>query len=398
MFDITIEQKTLMKALEYLSASVGKDTQTGNNCVFMRSTGNGSMQMYTTNGTEFIGLKTILASGGTTQDTAPYVDYKRLKTIISSIPSTEYITLKTNTGNLNQLDISFALKKAPVQLIGTSTGMIGLPGQQNITSLCQIPTNLMENATNNITTIVTDNASTPIYNCMRIETSALNVEITAVDITGKRTAIVKGSSTVHNGSPAHVLVEASKMKKAFKIFEDYTELEFTMDATNVWITARDIVNSNVQKTKGMIDDIVYCCRRLSGAFPGNISSNLSPYPTEFAEINKQDFLNIITRIKGLSDSSNSPVVSLQYNTSDIEISYNSVYGKLEESIALENPVNNLYNVSFKYDHLNDIINALEGDTFYIAPLPNYPTNYMVKGSSGNNVFTITCMAAPATTP
>ena len=58
MFDITIEQKTLAKALEYLEPTVGKGgNNLGENCISMKTTGNGSIEMYTTNSIEFTKLE-----------------------------------------------------------------------------------------------------------------------------------------------------------------------------------------------------------------------------------------------------------------------------------------------------------------------------------------------------
>ena len=111
MFNISIEQSVLMKALEYLEPTVGKNsTGLGDNCLSMQTTGNGSVEMYTTNTIEFTKLEAIVAVGGNTQDVAPYVDFKRFKAIISSIPTNEIVSIEAN---VNDLLINFALKNIP---------------------------------------------------------------------------------------------------------------------------------------------------------------------------------------------------------------------------------------------------------------------------------------------
>ena len=67
MFDITIEQSVLAKALEYLEPTVGKgNSNLGENCISMATTGNNSIEMYTTNSVEFTRLEAIVSFGGNT--------------------------------------------------------------------------------------------------------------------------------------------------------------------------------------------------------------------------------------------------------------------------------------------------------------------------------------------
>ena len=213
MFDITIEQSVLAKALEYLEPTVGKgNSNLGENCISMMTTGNGSIKMYTTNSVEFTELEAIVSFGGNTQEQAPYVDFKRFAAIIKSIPANEVVSIKAN---VNDLMINFALKKTPIKLVGDSNGMIPLPTNQfSSTGAMTIPKQLLGDALNNVCTIITDSVATPIYNCMRIFTDQTNVEITALDMTGKRTFAQSGLATGMNPT-ADILIEASKLKKSF---------------------------------------------------------------------------------------------------------------------------------------------------------------------------------------
>lgn len=397
MFNISIEQRVLMKALEYLEPTVGKNQMgLGDNCVSMKTTGNGSIEMYTTNTVEFTKLEAIVAMGGNTQDVAPYVDFKRFKAIISSIPSNEVISLEAS---VNDLLINFALKKTPIKLVGCTNGMLPLPTNQFPSSTAvTVPKQLMIMAANNVCSIITDNTSTPIYNCMRIFTTAMDVEITALDMTGKRTFTQSGLATGNNPQQ-EILLEASKFKKSLKLFEDYNELEFNMDQAMVCVNGTDHVPSYAQKTQGMIDNVSYFARRLNGAFPANIKANFTPMPTEFSEFNKTELANCFTRIKAIEDQTNGGTIGFEVNGSNAIITLNSAYGNIEDSIAAENTVTRTFKTMFKYENLDDIMKVIPTDTFEIGVLPNHPTNYVIKSKGSNDVmFTIPGMAGASATP
>jgi DNA polymerase III sliding clamp (beta) subunit (PCNA family) len=397
MFNISIEQKVLMKALEYLEPTVGKNaTGLGDNCVCMKTTGNGSIEMYTTNTLEFTKLEAIVAVGGNTQDIAPYVDFKRFKAIISSIPANEVVSLEAS---VNDILINFALKKTPIKLVGCNNGMIPLPTNQfPSVSVVTIPKTFIKQATDNVCSIVTDSVSTPIYNCMRIFTSGMGVEVTALDMSGKRTFVQSGTATGNNPQQ-EILLEASKFKKSLKLFEDYNELEFYMDQNMVRVDGTDPVQSYAQKTNGMIANISYFARRLTGAFPANIKANFTPMPTEFSELSKEEILNCFTRIKAIEDQTNGGIIGFEIDGSNAIITLNSAYGNIEDSIAAENSVSKTFKTQFKYENLSDIMKVIGTDTFEIGVLPNHPTNYVIKSKGNSDImFTIPGMVGASATP
>lgn len=397
MFDISIEQNVLMKALEYLEPTVGKNsTGLGDNCLSMRTTGNGSVEMYTTNTSEFTRLEAIVAIGGNTQENAPYVDFKRFKTIISSIPANEMVSLQAS---VNDILINFSLKKTPVKLIGCNNGMIPLPNNQfSSVNMINVPKDFIVQSVNNVCSIVTDSTSTPIYNCMRIFTTGMAMEVTALDISGKRTFAQSGTAT-NNNPQQEILIEASKFKKSLKIFEDYKELEFYMDQNLVRVDAADPVSSYFQKTKGMIMNINYFARRLTGTFPTNIKANFTPMPSEFSEINKEDLLNCFTRIKAIEDQTNGGIVGFEINGNSAIITLNSAFGNVEDNITTENTVSKMFKTQFKYERLNDIMKTIDTSTFEIGVLPNHPTNYVIKSKGSSDVmFTIPGMINTSSTP
>ena len=395
MFDITIEQSVLAKALEYLEPTVGKgNSNLGENCISMMTTGNGSIKMYTTNSVEFTELEAIVSFGGNTQEQAPYVDFKRFAAIIKSIPANEVVSIKAN---VNDLMINFALKKTPIKLVGDSNGMIPLPTNQfQSTGAMTIPKQLLGDALNNVCTIITDSVATPIYNCMRIFTDQTNVEITALDMTGKRTFAQSGLATGMNPT-ADILIEASKFKKSFKIFEDYTEIEMVMDNNMIRISGDVPVNNYSQKSKGMITDIIYYARRLNGSYPTNIKSTFNPLPTEFSEISKEELLNSLSRVKALEDSSTGGNIGFEVNGGTAVITTTSAYGNLEDSITAENTISSSFKTTFKYASLSDIMKVINTNSFEIGVLPNHPSNYVIKAKGNVDVmFTIPGIVSNAT--
>lgn len=396
MFDITIEQKTLMKALEYLEPTVGKNANNlGDNCVSMRTTGSGSVEMYTTNTLEFTKLEAIVSNGGNTQEQAPLVDFKRFKSIIGSIPSNEHVSLQAN---VNDLLINFSLKPTPIQLVGCNNGMLPLPTPTFGSNPMIIPKMLMAEALGCACSIITDNASAPLYNCMRIATDGINVEITGLDYLGKRTFAKTGVATSNN-APMDVLIEASKLKKSMKIYEDFAELELNMNQNIIRIDGADIVSQYQQKTGGMITGISYFARRVNGVYPVNIAQNFAPAPTEFSEINKEELLNSIARAKALEDSTSQNTIRFEVTGNNVIVALNSAYGNIEDSITAENSVTKQIASVFKYEHLSDIMKVINTDTFEIGVLPNHPAYYVIKTKGSNDVqFMIAGVVGQNATP
>lgn len=395
MFDITIEQSVLAKALEYLEPTVGKGNgNLGENCISMATTGNGSIEMYTTNSIEFTKLEAIVSFGGNTVEQAPYVDFKRFAAIVKTIPANEVISIKAN---VNDLMINFSLKKTPIKLVGDSNGMIPLPNNQFPSSgIMVIPQALLKDALDNVCSIITDSVSTPIYNCMRIATDQANVEITALDMSGKRTFAQTGLATGSNPT-TDILIEASKLKKSFKIFEDYTEIEMSMDNNMIRINGDVPVSSYAQKTKGMITEISYYARRLNGSYPANIRSTFNPLPTEFSEINKEELLNSISRVKALEDNSTGGNIGFEVNGNTAVITVSSAYGNLEDNITTENIISSSFKTTFKYASLSDIMKVINANSFEIGVLPNHPSNYVIRAKGSTDVmFTVPGIVSNAT--
>lgn len=389
MFNITIEQSVLAKALEFLEPTVGKNTnQLGDNCIAMATTGNSSMTMYTTNTIEYTHLEVIVGTGGTTVEQAPYVDFKRFKAIISSIPANETISIKAG---VNDLEISYALKNKPVTLNGSVSGMLPLPSN-NFSSfpVVTIPKDTLVSALSNATAIIAESDSSPIYNCIRIATNGVAIDFSAVDIDTKRTFVSTANAT-QNNPVAEILVEAPKMKKSLKIFEDYQELDMYMDNAVIRVDGA-VMNQNTPKTKGMITNVSYYTRRLSGAFPSSIKNSYAVLPSEFCEINKEEMISSLSRVKALEDSGTGGLIGFEVNGSNCIISIKSSHGTLEDSIIMENVSSKSFKTVFKHQNISDIIKVIPTDTFEIGALPQHPANYVVRAKGCTDVmFTVLIM-------
>lgn len=391
MFEISIEQPVLAEALNCLEGTVGKTSgqaNVGQNCLAMMTNGTGAMQMYTTNTIEFCKVDAIVSMGGNTTERAPVVDFKRFASIIRSIPANEIISIKQQ---VNDLLINFSLKKTPIKLVGDTNGMLPLPNNAFPNSGIQIPITLVNDALASVCSIVTETVSTPIYNCMRIYADGANVEITALDMTNKRTFVMSGLANTTNPT-TDVLVEAEKLRKNMKLFTNFNELTFYMDSNMIRIDGSDPKNNAAQKANGMLSDCSYFCRRLTGAFPNNIKASYAKLPGEFCEMNKSELLASLQRVKAIEDNMSGGTIGFEVNGSDILITTNSSYGSLEDDIKAENTIQKSFKAHFKHAMLSDIIKVVDEDVFEIASMPAHPANYIIRGKGRpDKMFTISTM-------
>ena len=397
MFNISIQQDVLMNALTYLEPTVGKNIGGfGDNCISLKTTGFGAVEMYTTNTIEFTRVEAIISSSTNNSiEQCPLIDFKRFKAIIGSIPNNEIVFIEEEPTS-GDIHINFSLKKSPVVLMSTPGAPLPLPSNVFPTSSAiSIPKTPIRVAADNLSSIIEESTSTPIYNCMRIYTTGNTVEVTGLDVAGKRT-FVQNFNATNNNPTGDVLVEASKLKRSMKIFTDFNELEFNMDNNMMMITGIDPVSQLSQKTNGMIPEVSYYCRRLSGAFPSNIAANLTPLPIEFAEINSQEIKECLMRVKAIEDKSSTETIGFDVVGNNVTITCSSAYGNIEDNIISENVLVQPIKTTLKYNHLNELIKILNEETFLIGTLPNHPANYVVKAKADSGVmFTIPTISSQA---
>jgi len=397
MFSISIQQDVLMNALNYLEPTVGKNVGGfGDNCLFMKTAGLGAVEMYTTNTIEFTRLEAILVSAGSgTVEQCPLVDFKRFKTIIASIPCNEIVFIEEDASS--DLHIRFSLKKSPISLISTPGMPIPLPTNVfPVSSTIIIPKGPIRTAADNVSVIMDESASNVIYNCMRIYTTGNLIEVTGLDMVGKRTFVQTFNAT-NNNPTGDVLVEAVKLKRSMKAFSDFNELEFNMDNNMIMINGIDLISQG-QKTNGMIPNVSYYCRRLTGIFPSNIAANLVPAPQEFVELNTQEIKECFARVKAIEDNLSNGVIGFESDGNNVTIVYNSAHGNIEDNIVTESVTTQLFKTAFKYAQFNEIIKILNSEVFMIGVLPNHPTNYVIRAKNDTDIlFTIPAMTNVAST-
>lgn len=391
MFDISIEQPVLAEALNCLEGTVGKTSgqaNVGQNCLSMTTNGTGAVTMYTTNTIEFCKVDAIVSMGGNTTEHAPVVDFKRFAAIVRSIPANEIVSIKQQ---VNDLLINFSLKKTPIKLVGDSNGMLPLPNNVFPNSGIQLPIDYIQDTLNSVCSIVTETVSTPIYNCMRIFADKAEVEVTALDMTNKRTFVSTGKANTTNPK-TEVLVEAEKLKKNMKLFTNFNELTFYMDNNMIRIDGTDPKPVQVQKANGMLSECSYFCRRLTGAFPNNIKASYAQMPGEFCEMNKAELLASLQRVKAIEDNTTGGTIGFEVNGGSIIITTNSAFGNLEDDIKAENVIQKSFKAHFKHTMLSDIMKVVDEDVFEIASMPAHPANYIIRGKGNpDKMFTISTM-------
>ena len=166
MFEVVILQETLKTVLDYLSSTVGKNSQgLGDDCISLESTATGSCILYTTNTFESTVIE-VICSNSTQSAIAPCVNFKRFKGIIDSIPSNEYVTIKEGT---NQLLISFSMRK-PVAINTSNNGMIAKPTIVNNlpSQMIDFPVEFFNQIITKGASIINDSSTVQIMNCVKI--------------------------------------------------------------------------------------------------------------------------------------------------------------------------------------------------------------------------------------
>jgi DNA polymerase III sliding clamp (beta) subunit (PCNA family) len=403
VFNVTIEQQALMKALEYLEPTVGKNsTGVGDNCLSMISSTAGSIIAYTTNTIEFTQVEVVATTNGNTTFSSPPVDFKRFKGIIATVPATEFITLQQS---VNDLLITFSLRSKPIRLVGCTNGMLPIPAVQSnllITLSKTFIKNVIEKASN----IITESQSSPIYNCINISTDGMDITAEAIDVTNKRTYAAKSTGALKNPKLS-VLVDVPKFKKSLKIFEDYDDIEMTMDNSIVMLRGDNKVQYG-QKSKGQILDVTYISRRLSSPFP-NVMSYFKSLPGEFVTIPREDVLSSIGRVKALGEESSFKTgVKIDASGKSLCMTFNSPYGDMVDPIDVATGIQGSFTAIFRHNCFEDLMKALSDSSHVdIGQMANANGTYVIRtGSSGScgsasinitDMFTMSSMAG-ITTP
>lgn len=356
MFNIQVAKHDLGIAIDYVSSTVGNNSQSlGDDCISVTDLGNNILELYTTNGIEFSKANIILTSSNATGvEHMPYVNFKRFKAMIDSIPDSEYVTIKAN---VNDIEITYGTRKKPLKLTGSTNGMIPLP--QISGSVITINKSIIENGLKKACTIIKDDGNNALTNCIRINTVGFDVEITAVDIKSNRMFLHKGTTTESN--QGEVLVEANKFNKAFKLFADFRDLEFESGTGAIRIAGADPRSNNI------ILEGEYYIRPLSGNYPKTVAQMFGNV-TEYSIVNKDEMKASLTRIDAIDDNNvGSGTMQLMIDKDIINITKTSQYGTVEDSFSAENEISTPIHDTFKAKPFAEVLKNFADNGSYGSP-------------------------------
>ena len=389
MFNIQIAKKDLAEALSYVESTVGNNSQNlGDDCISIKDLGTNILDVYTTNGVEFSRAQVVLTSGSSGKiERMPYVNFKRFKAMIESIPENEYIAIKAT---VNDIEINYGTRKKPLKLTGSTNGIVPLP--QVTGNVININKKIIEQGLSQACTIIKDNGSNALTNCVRIHTDAFNVEMTAVDTKDNRMYVHKGVTTESNNGD--VVIEANKFKKAFKLFTNFNDLEFECSPSIIKVSGTDPVLSSQ-----MVIKTEYYSRVLTGNYPTNVSAMFNNV-TEFAVVNKDELKASLIRINAIEDNMiGSGTMDLHIDKNLVNIAKTSQYGIVEDSFNLENEIGSPIIETFKAKPLAEVLKNFTDNGAYGTPNTfeigksnaNSSSNYYVLKETGatGSMFLIT---------
>ena len=402
MFNIQVSNRDLTYAVDCLSGTVGTNSQNlGDDGICITDLGNNSLELYTTNTIEFSKMVIILSSGSTSVEKMPQVNFKRFKQIIDSISPDEYITIK---GNTNGIEISYSGKK-PIKLSGTSNVMPLYPVAQNSNSSCaiDIPPSIFKKIISDACTIIKEDSSNLISNCVKIEANGFDLSAMAIDNKSNRIFSYTNTTSEHNNGS--ILLECHKVKKNIKLFNLFDSVILN-DFGNVI----SITGSNFQSYSPInAVSAEYCSRTLSGQYPIIDPVKMIGSVSEFVRVSKPEFLACMDRANAIEDNTiGTGTFDLSIKDDKVTISKTSQYGTLEDMFTSADYINTPIVDVFKSKAICDILNTFEDSkytttNFEIGKINQSNVNgnlYAVKapgsGYSGNSSFIISSYGS--TTP
>lgn len=396
MFDIQVSKDDLSAALAAIDSTVGDNSQNmGDDCISITDLGNNKIELYTTNSIEFSKVSIIITKGSNgTQELMPYVNFKRFKKMIDSIPSGEFIFIKAL---VNDIEINYGRRKKPLKLTGSTNGMINLPSVTGTNSI-SIDSSVLHNCINKVSAIIKDDKTISINNCMRISADNFNVEISAIDSRYSRMFYSKFTNTIMN--QGDIFVEVNKFKNAFKLFANMDTIVFEDNQNLIKIHGEDPDNQI-----NPLLEAEYYLRKLTGVFPAGIDKIFNGVK-EYATINKDELKASLARIDAIDDVSAGGDMDITIDKDFVNIVKTSQYGIVEDSFGLENKISTPIKETFKTKAIGDILKCFADNSTYNTPntfeigLNTNGTNkyYILREvGSSTNMFLVTG-SATSTTP
>ena len=377
MIDITIDQQSISKCLSYLKSTVGNNTQIGEDCISMQyDSALGVLILETNNSVEFSQVKVVCSSTNNTSGAAPFVEFKRLSGIVSSIPSSNNISMKEVNGNL---EITACGRSMTLQ--GRSVTPLQMPSVTGTSWL--IPTEKLNMAMKCSNTITSDKQAAftnPIYGCVRIETISTRAEVSKLDYMTKRMFTMTLDTTSPNVNGV-ALIESTKYSKIESMFEDALDLNIVMDGSNVQIcrgtSVQTPVNSNITEAK-------YICRRLNGNYPHNIGTSLNKGGINPFKFSVEDLEGIVKSMEAIEDSSSANAtdsVVMDIVDDTMNLRYSTLHGTVEGCVISSGKTKGNIKENFRLKDIKDVLSSakITGATeMSIGTLAGHPNYFVIR--------------------
>ena len=372
MFKIAIEQPVLNHALECLAGTVGNNSQNlGDDCISVTDNGDGTLSLFTSNGIDFSYIRVLTNQFNAQQGTPevmPYVNFKRFRDIISTIPETIIVTIESKVNNIS---IGYGSKK-PINLTGSTNGIIPLPKLaedmlKNTNPGYELPDKSLYSICKAAVSIITDSKMNSITDCINLKFDNGMVISTGVDVPNSR--MFHYDLKASTNAKGNVLVNPNKLLKSSNLFmsKDFsTDVVFYSD-NNCTGFIKDYAGN---KNTFDIMETMFITHNINGTFPANIE-NMFNGINEYAEVNMDELMNTLDRAKAIDDGTTaSNVAHIEIASDTLKVDKRSQYGTVENSIQLENQINGKISDSFKIASLEQIMKLYKsvtpGTDFYIG--------------------------------
>lgn len=351
MFNIQVARDDLLSAIQAVSSTVGDASQgLGDDCISITDLGNNFIRIYTTNSFEFSSVEIVLTKGSASKpERMPFIEFKRFKTIIESIPKGEYVNIKASTNDIEIDYKTFGNKGKPVKLTGATNSMIPLPTFTPTDSLC-IDTKLIKSSIDKICSITKSDPNNLYSGCFKISTDQYDVDFISIDNKNNRMCLCSGTNTnVNKGS---MFLEADKFKKAFKqLFMEYDDINMETNGNLNCIKG----NTKINSSSTVLYSPTYYARVLNGTFPPVIKSMFDNVH-DFVEIDKDELTASLTRIGAIEDNViGAGTMELRIHNNVIDIIKTSQYGIVEDSFDTNTESSISFSEVFKAKPLAEIL-------------------------------------------
>ena len=349
MFGIKVEQLELIDALKKIKTTVGKGKDANNpfdKYVYMQVQENANckpiLKLTTTNLNEISEAECELISASSVGEVCSLLEFTVFHNLIETIDSSAEIEIIDSEPG-KSVTVNYAGRKKPITLAApeSSNFVYSNPNEQYDTVI-SLQCGDFKDCIDRASTVLVDNESYPIYNCVHISIKNGQVIVKAMDATMSKRMLLFSKMISHNGD-GEFFIECNKAKKLIAGMDP---------AQNMKIGINDNIISLEQR------DVKYFIRLVTGTFPAIEKFMPNQYKVE-AVINKEEALTALKRVKIMSDSGkgvktcvfsiNNVFTNIDLNTqvgSISEIITTSLQGQpLEMGFSIDSIISTLYSIN-----------------------------------------------------